>query len=222
MMGDLFKGLGAMTAAGAVLLGAGAAQAAVYDFALTGVVAAGVDSTFGDLTFYELNLTPPDDFEAFELAVGDVINFTVTLDTFLFVPSATGTTFFGVDVLTSQRFGYPPGDGSTGNGSITFGDGDFAGATYGASCTNCLAATAIFTPGPAFSVSQFTGSITVENLFNEEPDDTTPFFANGFQLRVQSDNGPTGVVPEPATWAMMILGFGASGAMIRRRRFQTA
>jgi hypothetical protein len=27
-----------------------------------------------------------------------------------------------------------------------------------------------------------------------------------------------GIVPEPATWAMMILGFGAAGAMLRRRR----
>ena len=26
-----------------------------------------------------------------------------------------------------------------------------------------------------------------------------------------------GVVPEPATWAMMIMGFGAAGAMLRRR-----
>ena len=29
---------------------------------------------------------------------------------------------------------------------------------------------------------------------------------------------PTGPVPEPATWAMMITGFGAVGAMLRRRR----
>lgn len=28
----------------------------------------------------------------------------------------------------------------------------------------------------------------------------------------------TGAVPEPATWAMMIIGFGAAGAMMRRRR----
>ena len=32
----------------------------------------------------------------------------------------------------------------------------------------------------------------------------------------------TGGVPEPATWAMMILGFGAAGSMIRRRRALTA
>lgn len=32
-------------------------------------------------------------------------------------------------------------------------------------------------------------------------------------------NFEVGVVPEPATWAMMILGFGAAGAVLRRRRF---
>lgn len=30
--------------------------------------------------------------------------------------------------------------------------------------------------------------------------------------------GPGGAVPEPATWAMMILGFGATGALVRARR----
>jgi hypothetical protein len=29
---------------------------------------------------------------------------------------------------------------------------------------------------------------------------------------------PPGVIPEPGTWAMFILGFGALGAMMRRRR----
>ena len=31
-------------------------------------------------------------------------------------------------------------------------------------------------------------------------------------------SGPGGAVPEPATWAMMILGFGAVGSLLRRRR----
>ncbi|WP_305675917.1 PEPxxWA-CTERM sorting domain-containing protein [Phenylobacterium sp.] len=34
-------------------------------------------------------------------------------------------------------------------------------------------------------------------------------------------NIPTSAVPEPSTWAMMILGFGGAGAMLRRRRFAT-
>jgi hypothetical protein len=29
---------------------------------------------------------------------------------------------------------------------------------------------------------------------------------------------PTGAVPEPATWAMMVIGFGGLGAVLRRRR----
>ena len=32
----------------------------------------------------------------------------------------------------------------------------------------------------------------------------------------------TGVVPEPGTWALMILGFGGAGAMLRRRRTTAA
>jgi hypothetical protein len=33
---------------------------------------------------------------------------------------------------------------------------------------------------------------------------------------------PTGGVPEPATWALMIMGFGGAGAMLRRRRAAVA
>ena len=33
-------------------------------------------------------------------------------------------------------------------------------------------------------------------------------------------NIPTDAVPEPSTWAMMIIGFGAAGAMLRRRNVQ--
>ncbi|WP_337185335.1 PEPxxWA-CTERM sorting domain-containing protein [Phenylobacterium sp.] len=35
---------------------------------------------------------------------------------------------------------------------------------------------------------------------------------------VFAEGSPTAAVPEPAAWAMMILGFGAAGAVIRRRR----
>jgi len=35
---------------------------------------------------------------------------------------------------------------------------------------------------------------------------------------VQPPETPPGGVPEPASWALMILGFGAVGASLRRRR----
>ena len=38
----------------------------------------------------------------------------------------------------------------------------------------------------------------------------------------ESDNFAAGAVPEPATWAMMIIGFGAAGSILRRRRQQLA
>ena len=36
--------------------------------------------------------------------------------------------------------------------------------------------------------------------------------------RLRFGGTPGGVVPEPAAWAMMIIGFGAAGSMIRRRK----
>jgi len=49
------------------------------------------------------------------------------------------------------------------------------------------------------------------------PDDFDPFFATrdlAFQVTPVSVGGG---VPEPASWALMILGFGAAGASLRRR-----
>ena len=53
-----------------------------------------------------------------------------------------------------------------------------------------------------------------------------PGVADGkqFRLRVGDDNNGAGggAVPEPAAWAMMIMGFGGMGGVIRRRRVTSA
>ena len=60
----------------------------------------------------------------------------------------------------------------------------------------------------------FVGDFLTINLSNT-------YFAPTGSLQVRFDRGttpPTDAVPEPATWAMMILGFGLVGAAIRRRK----
>ncbi len=47
--------------------------------------------------------------------------------------------------------------------------------------------------------------------------DSVVLFAGGNSFEI-SDVGASATVPEPAAWAMMILGFGGVGALMRRRR----
>ena len=51
-------------------------------------------------------------------------------------------------------------------------------------------------------------------------------FTNSSNVQFSGQVGPVAAVPEPATWAMMIAGFGLAGAAMRRRApkvsYQTA
>lgn len=67
-----------------------------------------------------------------------------------------------------------------------------------------------------FDLSQFAGR-TVDLRFQFQSD----YFATGRGLQLDNlvvTGTPVAGVPEPATWAMMILGFGAAGSVLRRRR----
>ncbi|NJC08157.1 hypothetical protein GGQ62_001155 [Polymorphobacter fuscus] len=53
-------------------------------------------------------------------------------------------------------------------------------------------------------------------ILDGRPDEEGMFFDN-FRYDLASNGGGAGAVPEPASWAMMIAGFGLTGAMMRRR-----
>lgn len=65
-----------------------------------------------------------------------------------------------------------------------------------------------FVAGNAGTLNAFAGTASADNI--------GPVLDN-FSLSI----GAAGAVPEPATWAMMIFGFGLTGAAMRRRKVRT-
>lgn len=69
-----------------------------------------------------------------------------------------------------------------------------------------------------FDLTQFAGQV-VDLRFQFQAD----YFADGRgvlldNVIVNGERAPVAAVPEPAAWALMILGFGAAGSALRRRR----
>jgi hypothetical protein len=68
--------------------------------------------------------------------------------------------------------------------------------------------------------ARVTSRAFVDPYFNIDPLflSDNPGFSLAFSPGVGNTLPPTGGIPEPSTWALMILGFGATGAAIRSRR----
>ncbi len=190
---------------------AGHAQAATFALNLTGQVANFSNSQFdfAGLHFnnFGLGLSGLDDSNAFTVSQGDEINSTVTLDQLYTI----STSLVRTDLL---QFFF--GTGFSGAGTQLISQLDFYnGATLvnsfatTSSTANALATfAAVFPPNNgAFTFDSFTNHVVIDIL-----DQPATLTASSFNYSLVSN-----AVPEPANWALMIAGFGLTGAAMRRR-----
>lgn len=130
--------------------------------------------------------------------------------TAVFQLDSNPTPDFSQTLIGSEQFSFSNVAGSFGGvagtaSTISFGNGVFSSLSINAANLGFTQfnAPTLFT-GPPVSPTFLTGSFTVIN----------PFFGNG-QLTISP---VAAAVPEPATWAMMILGMGLIGFAMRRRQ----
>lgn len=119
-----------------------------------------------------------------------------------------------LDALTAGFNFAAPGSGTTfASGGFGVGGGLFAGGTS-FSFTDAAVASedpyALYTVGFTAATA---GSLRV--FINTSGGDNIGPILDDVTLDI---TGRGGVIPEPSTWAMMLLGFGGLGAMLRRRR----
>ncbi len=190
---------------GATLL-ASSANAAVIVLKLTGDASSittqntsipGLIRQAGQLV---LSFTDPNDPLGFPFVIhdGDEIQAEVTVTGGSFVVPANADMLFGLDFIGGSV------PGNIMNGKV-FVNGDMIERDAG--CGNCLNfITAASPTGVPFAINSLTASGIAALTAN--------YTVEGMSLTFQSQTA----IPEPTTWALMILGFGSAGAMLRRRR----
>ncbi|MBL8556675.1 MAG: PEP-CTERM sorting domain-containing protein [Phenylobacterium sp.] len=193
----------------------GLAQAATYDVTLSGVVANGGYSSqdIGN-THYDqwvLSLDGIDGDNPLTVEQGDTLNVTVTLDELFTIPGSMDLTTF---VLFFGGPNFPGGDQAS-LGTFTFYNGlaEVATGGGGTGTSGQIAHSAAFFPpnnGP-LTFDSIYASFTIDQLSAPATLDYSGISYTLFDIGA-------GGVPEPGTWALMILGFGGAGAMLRRRQ----
>ncbi|MBS0332858.1 MAG: PEPxxWA-CTERM sorting domain-containing protein, partial [Proteobacteria bacterium] len=145
---------------------------------------------------------------------GDTVTAYLTLDAPLTVPASVSITSLALDLFGQD---FPGGDVVTQNNVMSFslagstvlsgGGAGFSTGTSGA----LIEGVDLFPPNNgAFSFDQAQFSFTVDTL-------SGPATLTGGQFAYENFDGPA-AAPEPAAWALMLLGFGGLGAMLRSRR----
>lgn len=186
---------------------AGGAQAATHTLTLSG---SAFDITTNTFTFdgvtYETGALELTGFTPFILADGDTIEATVNITSgplFPFIVPSRDQMFFGLNFSDISGGAQPIT--STANGTFAF-DG---GGPVNAGCGNCTSLIYGQNGGTLFFTNlAASGSFTMDS----------PYEINSITVSYQVNNTGVAAVPEPASWALMITGFGGAGVMLRRSR----
>lgn len=192
------------------------AQAATFDLNLSGVVANGAYSSFtgGGIHFDKWTepLSGLGSVNAITVSQGDTIDATIVLDKVFTIPASEQYTI--VDLAISGR-PFPPGT-TVVSGSTTFFDGASQVATGSGNTTtgssspaapgNVTNAVSFFPPSnTAITFDSVTSDFTIITLVGpgtlDDPEISYELISS--------------FVPEPATWALMLMGFGSVGAAMR-------
>ena len=205
-MKHLLKGL---TTAAVIAIGAGQAQATTFSDSLSGAVADFQHSSFdfggNHYERYVLPLSGLDSSNSFTVSMGDTIDSTVTLDMPYTIPMSELYTNI-LEIHSGSNF---PNEPTGVDGTFTFflAGSPVASFTYSSTTSQQLASyTANFPPNNgALTWDSFTNDFTINTLATPATLDGSLFF---YDLVSNS-------VPEPATWAMMLVGFGVVGGAMR-------
>jgi len=220
------RGLWAAGAAAGLILGmTGAAQATDYVRNVTGDFSQLVPSSFpaGGTTFFVGSIGLTGFGDAIDLQQGDSITLNITIANGPFTIGSYDNEFLGVNFQDASGNGPPgPPDADPEPPSTVAVDGFMSfdgGAPQVANCGNCLSL--------LYSVSQTPLSFTTLQAITDITTlqaPSAPFEVSQVTLSYQL-NDNAAAVPEPVSWALMLLGFGGLGAqlrLVRRRMVQTA
>jgi hypothetical protein len=209
------KSLTKLAAVSAFALWAGAAQANAFNIDLSGTAGGFSNETIDCCgahydQFFE-NLTGLNADNAFSVQQGDTIDATVTFDTAVTIPASITRTNVNLFLFGSQF----PAESTGDNGPTTLflGGNQVAQLNEDTGTFGALASGGDFFPpnnGPlTFDTINF--SFTINNL-------ATPATLDSSEFDFSLVSPAAATVPEPAAWALMLMGFGAMGAALRSRR----
>lgn len=205
-----------LLAASAFALVGNGAHAATYILNLTasGGVFSSSDNGGVHTDRYDFTPTGIDPLAPLSVQVGDeiVLNVSITDGPYSLPPAAIASVFSFY--LTGD--GFPSGDSATHGVVSVFDGGNLVESDSETTTTSAgVASDGVFYPATPTVFDQVTTDFFIDTIDGSNNPGT---FGTIDQAYLSADSRNPSVVPEPAAWALMLLGFGGLGAALRTRR----